>query len=140
MPGRYPHPVSSNRNNNSEMKERIVAGFSYLSMGMIGLIYYLLSGHNSHSMFFRFHFYQSILSGLFIMLLGWAVGAFSNVIGGLLSIIPGVSTVGVVVVAGYLALGVRLLYVVLLYGAVFAFLGKLCEIPGISKLVRMQLR
>lgn len=131
---------SSHKSNNSDVKERVVAGFSYLSLGIIGLIYYLLSGHNNHSMFFRFHFYQSILAGLVIILLGWAISGLTNVIGGLLSLVPGAPLESVSMVAGVLYLIQRLLFIVLLYGAIFAFLGKLCEIPGISKLVRMQLR
>jgi hypothetical protein len=129
-----------NNNNGPEIKERIVCGFSYLSMGMVALIYYLFKGGRGASPFFLFHFYQSILAGLFIMMFGWAVGALMSVVKGLLEMVPGAPLHALSWVATGFMIIQSALWLVLLYGAIFAFLGKLADIPGISKLARMQMR
>ncbi|MGH9549481.1 MAG: hypothetical protein ACRD3W_08900 [Terriglobales bacterium] len=136
----YPYKRPSSLQTPSPVKERVFAGLSYLSMGMIGLIYYLFSGHNNHSTFFRFHFYQSILAGLFILLFNWALGAFNQVIGGITSMIPGAPQGMIDMFFHFLGYVPIILYLALLYGAVFAFMGKLGDIPGIAKLARMQMR
>ena len=41
---------------NPQMVERAVAGLCYLSGGLIGLLYIVISRSKSQSMFFRFHF------------------------------------------------------------------------------------
>jgi hypothetical protein len=91
-------------------------------------------------MFFRFHFYQSILLGIFWMLLGWAGSALLQVLGGLMGMVPGAPGA----VLGWLGLAFQLLQdgllLVMLYGAVFAFIGKMADVPGISKLARSQMR
>jgi len=121
-------------------KDRIICGFSYLSMGMIGLLAYLLQAGKQPSSFFRFHFYQSILLGIFITMFNWAGTALLNVFGGLSQLVAAGSGGAL----GFVAIGLDLvgkaMLLVCLYGAVFAFLGKLCDIPGISKLARMQMR
>jgi uncharacterized membrane protein len=135
---RAPQPKSS-WNSAPETKERIVCGFSYLSLGMIGLAYYLFKGGKGESSWFRFHFYQSILAGLFVILFGWAVSALMQVLGGLATMVPGGSTPLMWLSKG-LSLICQALYLVLLYGAVMAFLGKLADIPGIAKIARSQMR
>jgi hypothetical protein len=96
------------------------------------------------SSFFRFHFYQSILAGLFMVLINWTVGAFMQIVGGLLSMIPGISPTAMGMfetVFSLLAKGaMAAILLVLAYGAIFAFMGKLADIPGISKIARMQMR
>jgi hypothetical protein len=120
-------------------KDRVICGFSYLSLGMLGLIVYLLQQGKGQSRFFMFHFYQSIMCGLFWMMINWGLSAFGQVFGGLFASVPGASEpLGYV----FMVFGLipRLLLFVFAYGAVMTFLGKECTIPGITKIVRMQLR
>ncbi|HEY9775484.1 MAG TPA: hypothetical protein V6C81_17080 [Planktothrix sp.] len=120
-------------------KDRLICGFSYLSMGMIGLIAYLFQQGKGQSRFFMFHFYQSILTGLFIMLIGWGVKALMEVLVGLFSAVPGAMT-GLSIFSQGADFLQYALYLVLLYGAIMAFLGKQAEIPLVAKIVHQQLR
>jgi hypothetical protein len=122
------------------MKERVICGFSYLSMGMVALVYYLFKGGRGASPFFLFHFYQSILAGLFYFMFGFAVSALMEILGGLVSMIPGAPPQTIMLLGVILGYVHQALLLVLVYGAVVAFLGKLNGIPGISKLARMQMR
>jgi tryptophan-rich sensory protein len=122
-----------------ETKDRIICGLSYLSMGMIGLIAYLALQGKGQSRFFMFHFYQSILAGIFIMLIGWGFGGFMDVMTGLFSAVPGAAMTLQLIMIGFTFVKYGL-YLVLLYGAVTAFMGKQAEIPGVAKIVYQQLR
>jgi hypothetical protein len=127
-----------------ETLEKIISALCYLSVGLIGLLYIILSGKDSNSPFFRFHFLQAILLGILGYLLGWTASAFTSVLGGLLGMfgqagsVPGhwLST-GI----GFLLHNIYLAGLLLLgYGAVWALLGKYAEIPFISNIVRRQIR
>jgi hypothetical protein len=120
--------------------ERVVAGFSYLSCGMVGFIYYLFKGGRGGSPFFLFHFYQSILAGIFYFLFGWTVSALMQVLSGLMGMIPGAPLQALSMIGTVFTFIQEALLLVFLYGAVFAFLGKMKDIPGICKLARMQMR
>lgn len=122
-----------------ETKDRIICGLSYLSMGMIGLIAYLIQQGKGQSRFFMFHFYQSIMTGIFIMLINWGFGGFMDVMTGLFSAVPGAAMTLHVIAVGFNLITYGL-YLVLLYGAVTSFLGKQAEIPLVAKIVYQQLR
>jgi uncharacterized membrane protein len=122
--------------------ERAVAGFCYLSFGIIGLLYLLLSGKgNRQSPFLQFNFLQSILLGFIGWLLRFASTTLANILGGTV----GLFSQGA---AGYVVTPIALLdqvltgafFILVLYGAIWAFLGKQPEVPLISKLVRQQMR
>jgi uncharacterized membrane protein len=123
-----------------DLKDKLISGFSYLSLGMIGLVYTLFTGGKDNSPFFRFHFYQSILLGIFWMMIGWTGSALLQVLSGLLGMVPGAPGS----VLGWLGLAFQILQsgllLVMLYGAVFAFIGKMADVPGISKIARNQMR
>lgn len=125
-----------------EVIERVIGGLCYVTMGLIGLLYIIFQGKHSNSQFFRFHFLQAILLGIIGLLLQWTVSIFINLFGGIVGLIPGTGSGGEII--GTIALVftwvLRAASILLLYGMVFAFLGKYAEIPLISKLVRQQLR
>jgi hypothetical protein len=122
--------------------ERACAGFSYFTFGVIGLIYILFfnkSGEQSE--LFRFHFLQAILLSIFAMLLSYAAGPMGDLLGQFIRFAPesiatglqsGLAWTGLILVNAF-----RLL---LVYGAIFCFLGKFAEVPVISNVVRQNMR
>ncbi len=121
--------------------ERTIAGLCYVSGGLIGLLYIIISRSKSQSMFFRFHFLQSMILVALGILLNLTTQITENILGGLLGLMnlgnPGV-------VMGYIGLGIQLIMngglLLMLYGMIMAFLGKYAEIPLISPLVRQNMR
>jgi uncharacterized membrane protein len=121
--------------------ERVVAGFCYFSFGMIGLLYLLLTGKNKQSPFLQFNFLQSILLGFMGFLIKIAVSTVGNVLGGAVGLFS--STAAGVVVTPISLIGqliAAVYFILVIYGAIWAFLGKQPEVPIISKLVRLQMR
>lgn len=121
--------------------ERICGGLSYFTFGIVGLIYMLISKSGSQSQLFRFHMYQAVLLSILATLFGWAInpllGIMFNIMAGVAP--QAVQTVGTVV--GWTALILtNTFYLLLLYGAVWAFLGKFAEVPFVSNLVRQNMR
>lgn len=127
-----------------DVQEKVISGLCYLTVGLIGLLYIVLNGKSSSSSFFRFHFLQSILLGVLGCLLNWTAGAFMSILSGMLGMFGDLGSgpsywimtsisflVHNISVAGILLLG---------YGAVLAFMGKIAEIPFVSNLVRQQIR
>lgn len=121
--------------------ERTVAGLCYVSGGLIGLLYIIISRSQSQSMFFRFHFLQSMILVALGILLSLTSQITENILGGMLGLMnlgsPGV-------VMGYIGMGIQLIMngglLLMLYGMIMAFLGKFAEIPLISPLVRQNMR
>jgi len=129
------------KSNQPVIIERTVAGICYLTVGLAGLLYIIVTGNKTQSLFFRFHFLQSIMLGIFLFLFQMAYGALSQILGGILGLIPGLHG-GAVVMEPIAVLMQGINIVVLIacaYGAIFAFMGKQAEIPGVSRLVRQQL-
>ena len=130
-----------------ELLERGIAGACYLSGGLIGLIYILFSGKYSNTTFFRFHFLQAIVLSIFIYLLGWTGTIIKDILGGIFGLI--FSLLGPLAsFALALNIGIDWLlflinkatFCLLIYGCLFALLGKYAEIPGLSKLIYRQMR
>jgi uncharacterized membrane protein len=122
--------------------ERIIAGVCYLSAGLLGLLYIVLSKSKGQSMFFRFHFIQSMMIGVIFFLLNLTSTATFQILHGILSLMNNpaladqiISVIGLVI--EYTMKGGLLLC---LYGMIWAFMGKYAEIPVISPLVRQNLR
>lgn len=124
--------------------DRGVAAACYLSCGLIGLLYVLLSGRNARTApFFYFHFLQSIVLGILSFLLSWTGDILKHIVMGMLGLIfallPGGTTIDMFIGSGIdwlLLLINTVLYILMIYGLVFALLGKYAEIPGLSSLVR----
>src|ERR1700730_4152645 len=79
---------------NPETIERAIAGLCYLSGGLIGLLYIIISRSKSQSMFFRFHFLQSMILVVLGFLLGWTEGIMMQILGGLAQAFNATQAVG----------------------------------------------
>jgi len=138
-------PYQSNQK--PEFLERGIAALCYLSCGLIGLIYILLSGKYANTSFFRFHFLQSIILGIFTYLLGWIGNIVRDILVGIFSLIVGLFAPAASLITSItLAIGLTIALInkaallLLIYGCIYAVLGKYAEIPGLSKLVYRQIR
>lgn len=121
--------------------ERVVAVLCYLTAGLAGIVYIILSRSSSQSNFFRFHFLQSIIIGILAILLTWTSNTLSVMLFTILdNVMPG--TGGQIANGVGFALGIVMKAFALLpvYGLIFAALGKFAEIPFISNVVRQQMR
>ncbi len=123
-----------------ESFERIISGLNYLTLGLSGLIYTIIQGRFARTNFFRFHFLQAILLGIFGMLIGWTSNIFVSIVGGILQLIPGAGPEMIMVLPLAISWILRLGTLLLLYGLIMALLGKEAEVPVVSKIVRQQLR
>lgn len=128
--------------------EKIIGGLCYLTFGLAGLLYIILGGKRGQSEFFRFHFLQSILLGIIGLILGWTSSIFVTLVNGILGVlgnlIPSLTQSTVAAIGSGVALGLGYIMnaglLILLYGMIFAFLGRYAEIPLISNIVRQQMR
>lgn len=126
MPFPYKKPGSA-----ATTTEKIMGALSYLTSGLAGLIYIIISRSSYQSDFFRFHFLQSIVLGIISILLSYSIRAFATIAPALAGI-PGVETA---LWVGSFAFGL-----LPLYGLIFCLLGKYAEIPWLSDVVRNQMR
>jgi uncharacterized membrane protein len=121
--------------------ERVIAGFCYFSCGLVGLIYILLTQQtNRQSDFFRFNFLQSIVLGLIGILANYAGNLIIQMLGGAVGMFSaGAADLMTSPISLAVALLQGLYYILVLYGAIWAFLGKQAQIPLLTKLVRQQM-
>ena len=123
--------------------ERIVAILCYATSGIAGIIYIIVTRSQAQSDFFRFHFLQSIVIGIMLMLLSWALQASAFILGPIISMLIGaLSGAGIVIgtVGQALAYIMGIFALLPLYGAIMAGLGKYAQIPFLSDIVRNQMR
>lgn len=124
--------------------ERIVAALCYLTGGIAGIIYIIISRSSYQSQFFRFHFLQSIILVIISFLLNFAFKAIPFMVGPLIPFLS--SSMGMAGEAIYnlISNGIMIFFLLYslipIYGLIFALLGKSAEIPVISKVVRNQMR
>ncbi len=128
------------KGSNADTVERLVAGLCYMTLGLAGLIYTIIQGRYARTNFFRFHFLQSILLGIFGMLLNWTSSIFVQIVGGILQMIPGMGPQMIMFLPAGVDIILRAGMLLLLYGLVMALLGKEAPIPLVSNIVRQQLR
>lgn len=123
--------------------ERVITGSCYLSGGLVGLLYIIITGRQGQSNFFRFHFLQSILLGIMFLLLQWTADIIVNIGSGLLGLFKGVAPTVALYGPMYLSTGLSWLltgYLLLIaYGMIWAFLGKYAEIWWISGFIRQKM-
>ena len=131
---------SGNFGGKPDSMERIIAAINYMTLGLAGLIYTIIQGRYSRTNFFRFHFLQSMLLGIFGMLINWTSDIFVQIVGGILQMIPGLGSEAIMVLPFAVSWILRIGMLLLVYGLVFALMGKEAEIPIVSKIVRQQLR
>lgn len=122
--------------------EKICGGLSYFTFGIVGMIYMLFFSKNgTQSQLFRFHFFQAILLSIIAMLIRMAAGPLITI---LFNLIGAVAPGAVVPLGNALGLTTEIIgnafSLLLLYGAIMAFLGKFAEVPFISNVVRQNMR
>lgn len=121
--------------------EKVVSGLCYLTFGLAGILYIIISGQRNQSDFFRFHFLQSIVVGIIGMILSWSSGVLAGVLTSLIAMIPGSGGAQMIYWLSQ-AIGILLkaFNLLLVYGMIWAFLGKIADIPFLSSVVRRQMR
>lgn len=129
---------------NSETIMRLMSALSYLTGGIAGLIYAILNGRSSKDDFFRYHFIQALLITMIFMFLCWCERGLGNVFAGLLGIF-GATGAGISGMLGaglsFVIFGCQIVYLLsVVAGVVQSARGKYLDIPGISKLVRSNMR
>lgn len=114
---------------------------SYVTFGMTGLLYILLSKQSTQSQWFRFNMYQAVFLSILGMLVAWAITPLMGIIFGVMgAFAPAAAAQGAAFVGGIFGIFSTVYYVLLIVGAVMAFLRKSPEIPYISPLVRQNMR
>lgn len=120
--------------------ERIIGGLCYLTFGLAGLIYILLKKGGQQSQLFRFHMYQAVFLSILSVMASWALGPLVSILLNILGAVAPAAVPGIATVIGFVfdVVG-KAFYLLLLYGAVMAFLGKFAEVPYISGVVRQNM-
>ena len=124
--------------------ERLIGAASYLSMGIIGMIWLIIT-YMQKSMptnFVKYHIFQS----LFIAVLTYALSLVSGIIINLARIVPIVGDL-IMLALGFLSLPILYGYsiinvamlVILLYLSISTLLGKYAYIPWVSDNIRKML-
>jgi len=131
-------------NSASDTQIRAISAVSYMTAGIAGLIYILLNAKNNQSMFFRFHFFQAILLGIFASLFAWLGSFLSQFLGGILGLFGG-GAAGLAMmlsnVLGFVFMGLQIIFLIAcVWGIIQSIRGKYAEVPVISKIVRANLR
>ena len=124
----------------SDMIERVVASLSYLTMGMAGFIWLIVSLFTNARLkpFLQYHIFQSIFISLGFTVLSLFIGFVSNI----LSFIPLINKLtaqiafllNMPLLFGYSLIQI-VIYSILIYLAVTSFLGKYSYIPWISDII-----
>lgn len=128
------------QNNAPYMIERIIAALTYLTMGMVGFIW-LIAGLFTKARlkpFLQYHIFQSIFIALGFTVLSIFIGWMSN----LLSFIPIINRLAAQItfllnmplIFDYSLLQ-SVIYAILIYLAVTAFMGKYSYIPWVSDII-----
>jgi uncharacterized membrane protein len=126
---------------------KILAALSYPTGGMVAFIYVLANGKGNQNYFFRFHFFQSLLLGIFAMLLSYSAGAlgsiFTGIATGIASLTGGGPIVSNIVSSGFgiIAFVAQIVFAIAaLVGVVQSLRGKYVDIPLVGKIARQNLR
>ncbi len=127
------------------IKDKIGAAVTYLTLGIWGLIWLLISSRNYFDQkdFIRFHCYQSIFVGLLYMSIPQGFAILFSLIIQIIGLIPIVSplTNGLHVAHGVLQTAFHYgLLALVIYCVVFSLFGKYTNIPYISQIANRMLR
>lgn len=130
----------SSRNLTPDTKQKVIVALSYLTSGIVGILYVILSKNRDESYFFRFGFFQSVV----VAIIGWLLGSvFSTPLMSVFSTGSQMITSGAIPdIMTLIAFVVGFVFGVALpgYGAIMALLGKSAHIPVLSPLVQRNLR
>ncbi len=130
---------------NPYMIERIVASLTYPTMGMIGFIWLILGLiTKSHPRAFTlYHIYQSIFISIAYVVLSLLIGVIVNILGYIPLINKLVAQIifwtNAPVFFGYSIIQ-TIIYAILIYLAVFAFMGRYSYFPFVSEIIKENLR
>jgi hypothetical protein len=125
-----------------DMPERILSALSYLTSGMVGFVWLIVTHLRGKSLssFARFNIFQSILLSIII----YVAGILLNILASVVQIIPffGTLVMNIVyylvqypIIAGNSLIGLVLIGLYL-YLAFYAFTGRYGKVPYISDMVR----
>lgn len=136
---------SSSKNENPYLIERIVAGLTYPTMGMVGFVWLILGllTKARPRTFTLYHIYQSIFLSIAYVVIALLVGVIVNI----LSYIPIINKItaqlvfwtNAPVLFGYSIIQ-TIVYAIIIYLAVFAFMGRYSYFPWVSDIIKENLR
>mgnify|MGYP001513345949 FL=1 len=136
---------SYNNSENPYMIERIVAALTYPTMGMIGFIWLILGliTKARPRAFTLYHIYQSIFLSIAYVVLSLLIGIVVNI----LSYVPLINKLVAQIVFwtnapvffGYSIIQ-TIIYAIILYLALFAFMGRYSYFPWVSEIIKENLR
>ncbi len=136
---------SYNNSENPYMIERIVAALTYPTMGMIGFIWLILGliTKARPRVFTLYHIYQSIFLSIAYVVLSLLIGIVVNI----LSYVPLINKLAAQIVFwtnapvffGYSIIQ-TIIYAIILYLAVFAFMGRYSYFPWVSEIIKENIR
>lgn len=136
---------SYNNSENPYMIERIVTALTYPTMGMIGFIWLILGliTKARPRAFTLYHIYQSIFLSIAYVVLSLLIGIVVNI----LSYVPLINKLVAQIVFwtnapvffGYSIIQ-TIIYAIILYLAVFAFMGRYSYFPWVSEIIKENLR
>ena len=126
-------------------KEKAGAAIAYLTLGIWGLVWLLLSGRSYFDQkdFVRFHCYQSLFLGMLYIFIPHGLSIFFSLIIQIITLIPGTSFVAsslhsfhsiLQMVIHYGGLGL------IIYCAILSLFGKYTNVPWISQIINRMLR
>lgn len=127
------------------IKEKFGAAVTYLTLGIWGLIWLLISGKNYFDQkdFIRFHCYQSIFVGLLYMFIPQGFAILFSLIIQIIGLIPIASPItnGLHAFHGILQSIFHYgLLALIIYCVVFSLFGRYTNIPYISQIANRMLR
>lgn len=127
------------------MIERIVSALTYPTMGMVGFIWLILGliTHARLRPFTQYHIYQSIFLSIGYVIISILLGVLSNI----LSVIPLINKLTAQIIYwlnmpaifGY-SLIQAVIYSVIIYLTVTAFMGKYSYLPWVSNIIKQNVR
>lgn len=128
-----------------DIKEKIGAMIAYLTLGIWGLIWLILSRRTYYDQkdFVRFHCFQSIFIGILYMFIPQGLAILFSLITQIFSFIPGIDFIvnSIHVVHGILQSIIHYGGLVLiLYCVIFCLYGRYTNIPWISQMINRMLR
>lgn len=121
--------------------ERIVSGLSYLTMGLVGVVWLIIGAVRGSypRKFTMYHVFQSVFISLVFVILNWLIAEIVQIF----SFIPLINRLVMQIVFlfnmpvffGYSIMQV-FIYGLILYLAVFAFMGMYSYIPWVSDIIK----
>lgn len=128
-----------------DIKEKLGATAAYLTLGIWGFIWLLISRRSYYDQkdFIRFHCYQSIFIGMLYMFVPQGLAILFSLLTQIIGLIPGTSviTYPIHIIHGILQSGIHYgSLVLIIYCIIFCLYGKYTNIPWVSQIINRMLR